>query len=68
MPAWRIALRTVSWYAPESGVVAVRAGRENGSIVVRVIDRGPGVPAEDRERIFRTTLDRLTARVDRGGR
>jgi two-component system phosphate regulon sensor histidine kinase PhoR len=49
-------------YAPESGVVAVRAGRENGSIVVRVVDRGPGVPAEDRERIFERFVRGSTAR------
>jgi len=42
-------------YAPASGTVTIRVRSENGageSIVVRVIDRGPGVPLEDRERIF----------------
>jgi two-component system phosphate regulon sensor histidine kinase PhoR len=46
-------------YAPGSGVVTVRAGCERvpGSakrdqIVVRVVDRGPGVPPDERERIF----------------
>jgi two-component system phosphate regulon sensor histidine kinase PhoR len=39
-------------YAPGSGVVTVRAARENGSIVIRVVDRGPGVPSDERERIF----------------
>jgi two-component system, OmpR family, phosphate regulon sensor histidine kinase PhoR len=39
-------------YAPGTGIVTVRASRENGAIVVRVIDRGPGVPVEERERIF----------------
>ena len=43
-------------YAPESGVVTVKASHEKGgqghAIVVRVVDQGPGVPAEDRERIF----------------
>jgi two-component system phosphate regulon sensor histidine kinase PhoR len=39
-------------YAPHSGVVTVRAGRENGAIIVRVVDRGPGVAPEDRDRIF----------------
>jgi len=39
-------------YAPGSPIL-VQAHRENGSaIVVRVIDHGPGVAAEDRERIF----------------
>lgn len=50
-------------YAPESGVVAVRAGRENGSIVVRVVDRGPGIPPEDRERIFERFVRGSTARA-----
>jgi two-component system, OmpR family, phosphate regulon sensor histidine kinase PhoR len=39
-------------YAPRSEVVTVKTRRENGSVVVRVVDRGPGVPQEDRERIF----------------
>jgi two-component system phosphate regulon sensor histidine kinase PhoR len=39
-------------YAANSGVVTVRAGRENGAIVIRVVDRGPGVPSDERERIF----------------
>jgi two-component system phosphate regulon sensor histidine kinase PhoR len=39
-------------YAPGTGIITVRASRENGAIVVRVIDRGPGVPVEERERIF----------------
>ena len=34
------------------GHVTVRAGRELGKVVVRVIDDGPGVPAEIRSRIF----------------
>jgi two-component system phosphate regulon sensor histidine kinase PhoR len=50
-------------YAPESGVVAVRAERENGSIVVRVVDRGPGIPPEDRERIFERFVRGSTARA-----
>jgi two-component system sensor histidine kinase MtrB len=34
------------------GVVAVRVERRDGSVVLTVDDAGPGVPAEDRERIF----------------
>jgi signal transduction histidine kinase len=30
----------------------VRASREDGRVVVRVLDDGPGIPAEIRERIF----------------
>ncbi len=50
-------------YAPASGVVAVKATCENDSIVIRVLDRGPGVPAEDRERIFERFVRGSTARA-----
>jgi len=43
--------------------VTVRAQRENGSVVVRVVDRGPGVPPEDRERIFERFVRGSTART-----
>ncbi len=49
-------------YAPGSEAVTVRARRENGAIVVRVVDRGPGVPVEDRERIFERFVRGSTAR------
>jgi two-component system phosphate regulon sensor histidine kinase PhoR len=55
-------------YAPETGVVAVHAASENGSIVVRVVDRGPGVPPEDRERIFERFVRGSTARASASGR
>ena len=38
--------------APTSGRVEVSAARKDGSVVVRVVDDGPGVPEEIRERIF----------------
>jgi two-component system phosphate regulon sensor histidine kinase PhoR len=50
-------------YAPGSKLVSVRARRENGGIVVRVDDQGPGVPAEDRERIFERFVRGSTAKV-----
>ena len=37
---------------PASGRVEVRAKGEDGRVVVRIIDDGPGIPAEIRERIF----------------
>jgi two-component system phosphate regulon sensor histidine kinase PhoR len=49
-------------YAPGTGIVTVRASREGLDIVVRVIDRGPGVPAEERERIFERFVRGSTAR------
>jgi two-component system phosphate regulon sensor histidine kinase PhoR len=55
-------------YAAGSNKVTVRAQRENGSVVVRVVDRGPGVPAEDRERIFERFVRGSAARSGQGGR
>lgn len=39
-------------YASEGKHITVRATHEDHAIAVRVIDQGPGVPVEDRERIF----------------
>lgn len=39
-------------YAPGGDVIALRAAREGGDVVVRVTDQGPGVPDDERERIF----------------
>ncbi len=37
---------------PTSGRVEVTANRERQRVVVRVVDNGPGIPAEIRERLF----------------
>jgi two-component system phosphate regulon sensor histidine kinase PhoR len=39
-------------YAPGTGVVTIRAGLEGDAIAIRVTDKGPGVPPDERERIF----------------
>jgi signal transduction histidine kinase len=39
-------------YAPGTGVVTIRAGLEGDAIAIRVTDKGPGVPVDERERIF----------------
>ncbi len=39
-------------YTPEGGRVDVSVGRELGTPFLRVTDTGPGIPAEDRERVF----------------
>jgi PAS domain S-box-containing protein len=38
-------------YAPE-GPVTVRAQPENGEMCISVVDRGPGIPSEQREEVF----------------
>ena len=57
-------------YAPKGGRVAVRAGRENGALVIRVLNSGPPVPLEKREtifeRFFQVEARREGARANRG--
>ncbi len=38
--------------SPEGGVVEIEAGVSEGKCRIRVLDRGPGVPDEEKERIF----------------
>ncbi|RZS91753.1 signal transduction histidine kinase [Motilibacter rhizosphaerae] len=51
-----------------TSAVDVRAGRDGGSVVLEVTDDGPGVPEEDRERVFErfARLDDARSR-DAGG-
>jgi signal transduction histidine kinase len=39
-------------YTPEGGTVDVAIVEERGATSIRVSDSGPGIPAEDRERVF----------------
>jgi two-component system OmpR family sensor kinase len=39
-------------YAPPGGKVDVRVGTEAGQVVAEVLDSGPGIPREARERVF----------------
>jgi two-component system sensor histidine kinase KdpD len=39
-------------YAPPGTAITLRARREGGTIRVQVLDEGPGLPEEDRERVF----------------
>ena len=52
-------------YSPEGGIVEVRVGRDGGDVVVAVVDRGIGVPADERDRLF-TPFRRTTSAVRAG--
>ena len=39
-------------YGPEGGVIELDAGVHDGRLVIEVLDRGPGIPAEQQGRIF----------------
>jgi two-component system sensor histidine kinase KdpD len=53
-------------YAPVDTPVEVTGGLDNGEIVFRVADRGTGVPAAERERLF-TPFHRAPGRVPDAG-
>jgi signal transduction histidine kinase len=48
----RILLDNALRYAPAGEPIEVSCSRDGGRVVVEVADRGPGVPADERERIF----------------
>ena len=39
-------------YAPPGTTITLRARPEGGTVRVQVLDEGPGLPEEDRERVF----------------
>ena len=49
-------------YAPDGKEIIVRASSEGDSVRVDVVDHGPGVPTDERQRIFERFV-RLTART-----
>jgi signal transduction histidine kinase len=55
-------------YTNEGGVISIRTRREAKSIKVEVVDDGPGIPAEARERVFDkyVQLGERRARSSRG--
>ena len=46
-------------YTPEQGTVTVTVERQGGRICLAVDDSGPGIPREDRERVFERFYRRL---------
>ncbi|HET6764842.1 MAG TPA: ATP-binding protein [Longimicrobiaceae bacterium] len=53
-------------YAPAGTPIDLAAAREGDRLVVRVADRGAGVPDEERERIFQPFYRRADALADAG--
>jgi signal transduction histidine kinase len=39
-------------YTPQGGIVKAKASREEGKVVLIVDDSGPGIPEQDRQRVF----------------
>ncbi|GAB4372918.1 MAG: ATP-binding protein [Spirochaetales bacterium] len=56
-------------YTPEGGSVRVRAGTrpESGAIVLSVEDSGPGIPVEERQKVFERFYRLDKSRSPRGG-
>ena len=52
-------------HTPEDGVIRVTIGAAAGRVRVAVADEGPGIPPDDRERIFEKFAT-VSARADRG--
>ena len=55
-------------YAPENGQIEIRTGREGGRAFIDVMDDGPGIPPEERERVFERfyRLDKARSRAEGG--
>ena len=45
-------IENASRYSPPTSPITIQARREDGTLRIAVLDRGPGVPPDERERIF----------------
>lgn len=55
-------------YGPVGGVVDVRVTAENGCPTLRVVDSGPGIPEEERHRVFDRFYRGGNAQIDAGNK
>lgn len=54
-------------YTPENGRISIKANRVNGHVQISVSDTGPGIPPEDRERIFERFTQGISSEMKRRG-
>lgn len=54
-------------YTPENGRISIEMQRKDGSLWVSVADTGPGIPFEDRERIFERFTQGVNLEMKRRG-
>jgi signal transduction histidine kinase len=61
-------LHNASKYAPQGGEVRVEMSREDGNVIVRVIDRGAGIPPDQIAHVFDmfTKIERSVANANTG--
>ncbi|HVH12222.1 MAG TPA: DUF4118 domain-containing protein, partial [Longimicrobium sp.] len=60
-------LENAQKYAPPDAPVELSAAREDGRLVIRVADRGPGIPPAEAERVFTPFYRARGAQPDAGG-
>ena len=53
-------------FSPADARVSLRAMTEDGEVLVRVTDAGPGIPAQERERVFEPFVGGTAVNGDRG--
>src|SRR5690606_30087073 len=58
-------ISNVEKYAAEGGWLGLEYHQTRGSLVLEIRDRGPGIPAEARQRIFRP-FERVTDSINEG--
>lgn len=54
-------------YTPEGGTVTVKLLRQGAMVIMRVEDDGPGIPQEEREKVFEAFYRRLDGGVEGSG-
>ena len=60
-------ISNASKYAPEGTLVSVRAGNADGFVRVTIADEGPGIPADEQNRLFQRFFRSRTVREQAGG-